>query len=143
MSTIKGSFLSSDCVCRTTFWRRSVSFCDESCWRSLGSSLAPESFPAHIRAEFRGCQTKAQNDTERLRLDLCRSSGPTPLLKRGHLEQVAQDRVPLGCEYLQGRRLHNLPVRSLSGPLAFLAALLVPCWHKPERKQRSAQLFKG
>jgi len=41
--------------------------------------------------------------------DLCGSSGPNPLLKRGHLQQAAQDLVRAGLEYLQRRRLHNLP----------------------------------
>jgi len=41
--------------------------------------------------------------------DLCGSSSPTPLPKQGHLEQAAQDRVQVGLEYLQRRRLHNLP----------------------------------
>jgi len=41
--------------------------------------------------------------------DLCGSSSPTPLPKQGHLEQAAQDLVQGGLEYLQRRRLHNLP----------------------------------
>jgi len=41
--------------------------------------------------------------------DLCGSSSPTPLLKEGHLQQAAQDLVQAGPEYLQRRRLHNLP----------------------------------
>ena len=36
--------------------------------------------------------------------DLWRTSGPNLLLK-----QVAQDRVQMAFEYLQGGRLHNLP----------------------------------
>ena len=32
-----------------------------------------------------------------------------PLPKQGHPEQAAQDRVQAGLEYLQRRRLHNLP----------------------------------
>jgi len=39
--------------------------------------------------------------------DLQGSSGPTSLLKQGHLEQVTQDLVQAGFEYPQ--RLHNLP----------------------------------
>jgi len=39
--------------------------------------------------------------------DLCGSSSPTPLLKQGHLEQVAQDLIQAGFEYLQRRRIHN------------------------------------
>jgi len=41
--------------------------------------------------------------------DLCGSSSPTLLLKQGHLQQAVQDLVQVGLEYLQRRRLHNLP----------------------------------
>jgi len=41
--------------------------------------------------------------------DLCGSSSPTLLPKQGHLQQAAQDLVQGGLEYLQRRRLHNLP----------------------------------
>jgi len=41
--------------------------------------------------------------------DLCGSPSPTPLPKQGHLQQAAQDLVQAGLEYLQRRRLHNLP----------------------------------
>ena len=41
--------------------------------------------------------------------DLCGSSSPTPLPKQGHLQQAAEDLVQVGLEYLQRRRLHNLP----------------------------------
>jgi len=41
--------------------------------------------------------------------DLCGSSSPTPLPKQGHPQQAAQDRVQAGLEYLQRRRLHDLP----------------------------------
>jgi len=41
--------------------------------------------------------------------DLCGSSSPTPLQKQVHLEQAAQDLVQVGLEYLQRRRIHNLP----------------------------------
>ena len=52
--------------------------------------------------------------------DLCSQSGrgwqgplwvtqPNPLPKQGHPEQPAQDLVQVGLEYLQRRRLHNLP----------------------------------
>ena len=34
---------------------------------------------------------------------------PNRLLKQGHPEQAAQDLVQAGLEYLQRRRLHNLP----------------------------------
>ena len=41
--------------------------------------------------------------------DLYGSSSPTLLPKQGHLQQAAQDLVQAGLEYLQRRRLHNLP----------------------------------
>jgi len=41
--------------------------------------------------------------------DLCGSPSPTPLPKQGPLQQAAQDLVQMGLEYLQRRRLHNLP----------------------------------
>ena len=41
--------------------------------------------------------------------DLCGSSSPTPLPKQGHLQQAAQELIQAGLEYLQRRRLHNLP----------------------------------
>lgn len=36
------------------------------------------------------------------------SSGPASLLKQGHPDPVAQDRVQMALEYLQGGRLHNI-----------------------------------
>jgi len=41
--------------------------------------------------------------------DLCGSSSPPSLPKQGHLEQAAQDLVHADLEYLQSRRIHNLP----------------------------------
>ena len=41
--------------------------------------------------------------------DFCGWTSPTPLPKQGHLQQAAQDLVQAGLEYLQRRRLHNLP----------------------------------
>ena len=41
--------------------------------------------------------------------DLCGLSSPPPLPKEGHLEQAAQERVQVGFDYLQRRRLHSLP----------------------------------
>ena len=55
--------------------------------------------------------------------DLCGSSGPTLLLKQGHLQQAAQDLVQAGLEYLQRRRLHNLPGQP------------VPGHHHPQREE--------
>ena len=51
--------------------------------------------------------------------DVCRSSGPTTLLKQGHLDLVTQDHVQTAFEYLQGWRLRNLSgqrVPALSHP---------------------------
>ena len=47
--------------------------------------------------------------------DLCGSSSPTLLPKKGHLQQAAQDLVQAGLEYLQRRRLHNLPGQPVPG----------------------------
>jgi len=44
-----------------------------------------------------------------VRRELCGSCSPTPLLKQGHLQQAAQEFVQAGLEYLQRRRIHNLP----------------------------------
>ena len=55
--------------------------------------------------------------------DLGASSGPTPLLKQGHLQQAAQDLVQAGFEYLQRGRLH-----SPSGQP-------VPVLHHPQREE--------
>jgi len=41
--------------------------------------------------------------------DLCGSSSPTPLPKHGCLQQITQDLVQVGLEYLQRTRLHHLP----------------------------------
>ena len=45
--------------------------------------------------------------------DLCGSPSPTPLSKQGLLQQVAQELVQAGLEYLQRRRLHSLPGQPL------------------------------
>ena len=47
--------------------------------------------------------------------DLCGSSSPTPLPKQGHLQQAAQGLVQVGFEYLQRRRIHNLPGQPVPG----------------------------
>ena len=62
--------------------------------------------------------TESQNHRMfRVGRDLCGSSSPTPLPKKGHLQQAAQDQA--GLEHLQRRRLHNLlgqPVPVLRHP---------------------------
>ena len=47
--------------------------------------------------------------------DLCGLSSPTHLPKQGHLQQAAQELVQAGLEYLQRRRLHNLPGQPVAG----------------------------
>lgn len=47
--------------------------------------------------------------SEWLRLEAPQGPSLPPLLGQGHLEQVAQGHVQVGCEELQGGRLHNLP----------------------------------
>ena len=47
--------------------------------------------------------------------DLGGSSSPTLLPKQGHLHQAAQDLVQAGLEYLQRRRIHNLPGQPVPG----------------------------
>lgn len=45
--------------------------------------------------------------TEGLKLE-GRSSGPTALLKEGHLKAIARDHVHTVFDYLQAQRRHNL-----------------------------------
>ena len=55
--------------------------------------------------------------------DLCGSSSPTHLPKKGHLEQAAQDLLQVGLQCLQRKRLHNLPGQ------------LVPVLRHPQREE--------
>jgi len=55
--------------------------------------------------------------------DLCGSSSPIPLSKQGRLQQAAQNLVQAGLEYLQRRRIHNLPGQP------------VPVLHHPQREE--------
>jgi len=55
--------------------------------------------------------------------DLCGPSSPTPLPKQSHLQQAAQDLVQASLEYLQRRRLHNLPGQP------------VPVFRHPQREE--------
>ena len=59
----------------------------------------------------------------RVRRDLWGSPSPTPLPKQGHLQQTAQDLVQAGFEYVQRRRIHNLPRQP------------VPMLHHPQSKE--------
>jgi len=49
--------------------------------------------------------------------DLCGSSSPTPLPKQGHPEQVAQDLIQVGLEYLQRRGIPQPPWAACSSAL--------------------------
>ena len=73
-----------------------------------------------MRQRHRKEETISQNHRMfRVERDLCGSSSPTPLPKQDHLQQAAQDRVQVGFEYLQRRRLHSLsgqPVPVLRHP---------------------------
>ena len=65
------------------------------------------------------CNRTTESQTGRVGWDLCGSSSPTLLLKQGHSEQPAEDRVQACFEYLQRRRIHNLsgqPVPVLRHP---------------------------
>jgi len=56
------------------------------------------------------CRAVTQSQNHRMfgvGRDLCGSSSPTLLPKKGHLELTAQDLVQVEFEYLQSRRLHN------------------------------------
>ena len=65
---------------------------------------------------MRRCAEASQNHrTVGVGRDLWGSSSPTPLPKQGHPEQAAQDLVQAGLEYLQRRRLHNLPGQPVPG----------------------------
>ena len=55
--------------------------------------------------------------------DLWGSSSPTTLPKQGHLQQAAQYLVQAGSEYLQRRRIHNIPGQP------------VPVLHHPQSKE--------
>jgi len=67
---------------------------------------------------------KSQNHRMfRVGRDLCGSSSPTPLPKQGHLQQPVEDLVQVGLEYLQRRRLHNLPGQP------------VPVLRRPQREE--------
>jgi len=72
-----------------------------------------------------------------------------PPQKQGHLEQAAEDLVQVGLEYLQRRRLHNLPGQSVlvlchpqsevGSPELDFFELLISCSHE----QRSAYERRG
>ena len=70
--------------------------------------------------------------------DLCGSSSPTLLPKQGHLQQAAEDLVQADLEYLQRRRLHNLPGQPVPvprfGPLTTRRTLR--CWSVSREEQR-------
>ena len=47
--------------------------------------------------------------------DLCGSASPTPLPKQGHLLQAAEDLVQADLDYLQRRKIDNLPGQPVPG----------------------------
>ena len=64
----------------------------------------------HIFVKQAGaCGSMVCHRMVRVGRDLCGSPSPTPLPKQGHPEQAVEDLVQAGLEYLQRRRLHNLP----------------------------------
>ena len=84
-----------------------------SCTSTLGDVV---NFYNSWRSETRGrLKVAASRQRERnhrtvgVGRGLCGSSSPTLLPKQAHLQQAAQDRVQEGLEYLQRRRIHNLP----------------------------------
>ena len=92
-----------------------VTAVDESGWESAeGTSIICWWCSLLVTARAKRRRSKGDNRSQNHRIvgvgrDLCGSSSPTPLQKQGHLEQAAQDLVQAGLEYLQRRRLHNLP----------------------------------
>ena len=77
---------------------------------ALGTTLSLKLMRRFMVASEREEFTESQNHRMvGIGRDLCGSSSPNPLSKPGHLQQAAQDLVQAGLEYLQRRRLHNLP----------------------------------
>ena len=80
-----------------------------------------------MAAYFYCVNTKASNDLTETSFTVTESQnvrgwqGPlwvtqsNPLPKQGHPEQAAQHRIQAGLEYLQRRRLHNLPGQPVPG----------------------------
>jgi len=66
---------------------------------------------AHIEGsfDFSGTVYLQNHRVVEIGRGLWRLSGPTALLRQGHLGQVAQDHVQTAFEHLQGWRLHSLP----------------------------------
>jgi len=85
------------------------------CWSSLllSEKLHKLALPPE---EIVTCPVPQNHSTAGVDRDLCGSPSPTPLPKQGHPEQAAQDRVQVGLEYLQRRRLHSLPGQPVPQP---------------------------
>lgn len=67
-------------------------------------------FEIMIKYWFNEGHTESQNHRNvEVERDRWWASGSAPLLKQGHLDQVAQDHVQAAFEHLQAWRLHNLP----------------------------------
>jgi len=66
-------------------------------------------YPIYLSLQKRGITYYKKHRTAEVGRDICRSSGPTLMLKQGHLELVAQDHVQAAFEFLQRWRHHSLP----------------------------------
>ena len=86
--------------------------------KSTAPSRGSGPLPLRRRQSLFSCVAMPESQNHRMfgvGRDLCGSSGPTPLPKQGHPEQAAQGLVQGGLEYLQRRRLHNLPGQPVPG----------------------------
>ena len=87
------------------------------CWDQLDFQAAGKSSTSAVSSmAWETAPHRASGDTESqnhrmvgVGRDLCGSYSPTPLPKLSHLEQAAQDPIQASLQYLQRRRLHNLP----------------------------------
>ena len=83
-------------------------------WSLLKHGIILEVGAEYLRRQDASKQTPGITESQNHRMvgvgrDLCGSSSPTLLPKQGHLQQAAKELVQAGLEYLQRRRLHNLP----------------------------------
>jgi len=84
-----------------SYWKRSVA-------QAKSHTRVSVLFPVPEEA----CQKPLFSQNHRMAgvgRNLCGSSSPTSLPEQDHPEQAAQDCIQAGLEYLQKRRLHNLP----------------------------------
>jgi len=80
-----------------------------------GSSVCISGYQAVIERESVQNLATANHRLVRVGRALWGSPSPTPLPKQGHLQQAAQDLLQASLEYLQRRRLHNLPGQPVPG----------------------------